>query len=215
MPRLYPGHSFARHGKHALYHLAEKPEIVGSLRDEIEAAISADGWTGPIALGKMWKLDSFLREILRFHGVGLYSMGRMAMKDLTFSDGTRIPEGTLLNAQAYAMHHDDALLDSACTFDPFRFARMRSAEDQLQGVKYLCTSTSPEYVPFGHGPYACVGRYFAANELKTILAHVILNFDMKLGGDGLRPPDIYYLTAIMPAPRGCVLFKKRESPSSA
>ena len=55
---------------HALYHLAEKPELVAALREEIETAIAADGWTAP-ALGKMWKLDSLLRETLRYYGVSL------------------------------------------------------------------------------------------------------------------------------------------------
>nr|VWO95394.1 Isoepoxydon dehydrogenase patN (IDH) (EC (Patulin biosynthesis cluster protein N) [Ganoderma boninense] len=56
---------------HALYHLAEKSaEFIAPLREEIEAAVSADGWTAT-ALGKMWKLDSVLRETLRLYGVGV------------------------------------------------------------------------------------------------------------------------------------------------
>lgn len=48
-------------------------------------------------------------------------------------------------------------------------------------------------------------------ELKAILAYILLNYDMKLGGDGSRPQDVYIATGMMPAPRGRVLFKKRES----
>ena len=55
---------------HALNHLAEHPELVAPLRDEIETCIAEDGWTGP-ALGNMWKLDSLLRESLRFYGVAI------------------------------------------------------------------------------------------------------------------------------------------------
>lgn len=55
------------------------------------------------------------------------------------------------------------------------------------------------------------GRYFASRELKAILAYILLNYDMKLGGDGSRPQDVYIATGMMPAPRGRVLFKKRES----
>ena len=55
------------------------------------------------------------------------------------------------------------------------------------------------------------GRHFAAGELKGILAYIILHYDMKLGGDGSRPQDVYIATGMMPAPRGRVLFKKRES----
>ena len=54
------------------------------------------------------------------------------------------------------------------------------------------------------------GRFFASNELKAVLAQIILNYDVKLGGDGSHPPDVYVSLNIIPALRGCVLFKKRE-----
>ena len=58
------------------------------------------------------------------------------------------------------------------------------------------------------------GRHFASNELKAILGHIILNYDLKLGGDGLRPPDVFVAMATMPAPESRVLFKKRETAAS-
>lgn len=56
----------------ALYELAEKPELLTPLREEIQANISADppGWTST-ALAQMWMLDSILRETLRHHGMAL------------------------------------------------------------------------------------------------------------------------------------------------
>ena len=53
-----------------IYHLAEKPDLLVPLREEVEACIAADGWTAA-ALGKMRKLDSVLRETLRHHGPNL------------------------------------------------------------------------------------------------------------------------------------------------
>lgn len=54
------------------------------------------------------------------------------------------------------------------------------------------------------------GRFFASNVLKAALAHIVLNYDMKLAGDGSRPRDIYASLAVVPAPDGRVLFRKRE-----
>ena len=51
----------------------------------------------------------------------------------------------------------------------------------------------------GVDPLGSPGRYFAAKELKAILAHIILNYDMKLGGDGSRPPNVYFAMGVMPA----------------
>ena len=53
-----------------IYHLAEKPDLLVPLREEVEACIAADGWTAA-ALGKMRKLDSVLRETLRHNGIAL------------------------------------------------------------------------------------------------------------------------------------------------
>ncbi len=53
---------------HVINHLAEKPELLIPLREEIKANIVADGWTST-GMGHMWKLDSILRETLRYHGV--------------------------------------------------------------------------------------------------------------------------------------------------
>nr|VWO96212.1 Cytochrome P450 51 [Ganoderma boninense] len=209
---------------HALTRLAEDPELVGPLRDEIEKSIAADGWTSP-ALANMWKLDSLLRETLRFHGIGLLSMGRKAMKDsdLTLRDGTHIPCGALVQAAAYAMHHDSVALGGgrADAFDAFRYARMRSGSQATtttsqdggarhRGARHQFTSTSPEYVAFGHGAHACPGRYFASNELKAVLAYIVLNYDLRLGGDGVRAPDVFAALAALPAPTTRVLFRPRK-----
>ena len=53
-----------------LFHLAERPDFVLSLREEIEAAIDAEGWTTS-SFSKMWKLDSILRESQRYNGFTL------------------------------------------------------------------------------------------------------------------------------------------------
>ena len=82
-------------------------------------------------------------------------MGRKAMKDITLRDGTRIPRGTLVQVASYALHHDGSRLVNADTFDAFRYARMRGGTGQ--SLKYQFTSTSPEYVSFGHGQHSwCV-----------------------------------------------------------
>ena len=55
---------------HVLYDLAARPEYLQPLREEIEAVIATDGWT-KAGMGKMWKLDSLLRETLRYYGLAL------------------------------------------------------------------------------------------------------------------------------------------------
>ena len=74
------------------------------------------------------------------------------MKDITLSDGTFIPEGTVLAVATHAMHHDNATYPNADEFDPFRFARMR--EEDGEGTKHQFVNTSLDYLAFGHGKHA-------------------------------------------------------------
>ncbi|KAJ7660426.1 hypothetical protein B0H17DRAFT_832480, partial [Mycena rosella] len=50
-------------------------------------------------------------------------------------------------------------------------------------------STGTDHLPFGTGKHACPGRFFAATELKAMLAHLVLNYDVKAEVEGVRPPD--------------------------
>ena len=57
-----------------MYDLAIHPEYVAPLREEIERLVATDGWKKQ-TLMKMWKLDSFIKESLRFHsGAGDFIM---------------------------------------------------------------------------------------------------------------------------------------------
>jgi cytochrome P450 len=57
---------------HALFYLAAHPEYIASLREEARV-VSEEGWTkAEAALGKMHKIDSFLRESLRMNGIGIH-----------------------------------------------------------------------------------------------------------------------------------------------
>ncbi|KAI0827308.1 cytochrome P450 [Trametes gibbosa] len=193
---------------HAIYHLAERPELLKDLREEIEPLVKEEGWTKG-TMGKMWRLDSFLRESQRQNGINIISLMRGARKDVTLDDGTFIPKGTLLAVPVYSMHHDDALYADADAFDPFRFARMRERDGE--GAKHQYVNTSIDYISFGHGKHACPGRFFAANELKAMLAYMVLNYDMKLPGDGKRPKNLYLGPTVVASPTAEVLFRKRQA----
>ena len=55
---------------HALYHLATETEYIKPLRDEVDPIVSAEGWTRA-SIGKMWKLDSVIKESQRYDGINL------------------------------------------------------------------------------------------------------------------------------------------------
>ncbi|KZT66093.1 cytochrome P450 [Daedalea quercina L-15889] len=188
----------------ALLLLAAHPEHLPALREEVEAAVREEGWT-KAALNRMRRVDSFLRETQRFAGLGAISMARKALQDFTFSDGTFIPAGTFVDAPSHSLHHDGRIYKNPHIFDPFRFA---SSSDE--GTRYQMVATSTDYIPFGHGRHACPGRFFVAIELKTMLAHIAVTYDIKLERAGDPPLGRWIGASLVPDRKAEVLFRKRR-----
>ncbi|KAJ7269665.1 cytochrome P450 [Mycena rebaudengoi] len=191
---------------HALYNLAAYPEYAAPLREEIEAVVRAEGWT-KTAMGKMPKLDSFLKETGRTTPGGAVGMMRKVLKNFTFVDGTTVPAGTLVGVPILAEHLDENHYTNATKFDPFRFSRMR--EEAGEGIKHQMVTPSPDFLLFGLGRHACPGRFFAVNALKLIFAHILVTYDVKVR-DGVRPADEW--TALIGSANSTaeVMFRKRK-----
>ncbi|KAF8507441.1 cytochrome P450 [Gautieria morchelliformis] len=192
---------------HALYHLASQPEYIEPLRNEVETIVAEEGWTKS-SLTRMRKLDSFFKESQRMNGLGAVSMTRMALKDVTFSDGTTIPRGAIVSAVASACHHDDDIYSNGDTFDGFRFSDLR--EQGGNGNMNQFVATNPNFIAFGHGSHACPGRFFAATVMKLIMAHLILTYDIKMESEGVRPENKWLGFACRPDTNAELLFRRRQ-----
>ena len=151
---------------------------------------------------------------------------RKAMKDFTFLDGTFIPKGTDIAAASRSVHYDEAFYPDAHEFKPFRFADLQGDEE---GVDHQYISTAPEYLAFGHGKRAWYvsglpiasdrdtsltdifspGRVFATVELKSMLAHIVTTYDVKLEDDKPEPQMQFIGTLILPDTSAKVMFRKR------
>ncbi|KAJ7203642.1 cytochrome P450 [Mycena pura] len=201
----------------ALYDLAKYPEYVEPMREEAELAIALKGWT-KAALADMHKIDSFLRESQRFTvGFGIFGMVRkvVAKNGFAFSDGTHIPHGAIVGVPMIAVHRDPAFHPDPDRFDGFRFSRMRedvaraghndievgSEEKTTSGMfTRQMVSTTTDHIIFGHGRHACPGRFFAAMLLKAMLAHILINYDIKAEVEGVGLPH-----------QGSPLFRSRTT----
>ncbi|KAJ7727037.1 cytochrome P450 [Mycena olivaceomarginata] len=198
----------------ALLDLATYTSYIEPLREEVERVINKQGWT-KAALGDMTKIDSFLRESQRINGFGSLSMARKVIHPdgFTFSDGTFLPTGSFVQVPVRPIHLDPDNFVDPHVFDGFRFYNMRSESapegDKARFKQYMVT-TEPTHLPFGHGKHAYPGRFFAATELKAMLAHIVLNYDIKLETEGVRPPDKLFDALRIPDPKAQVWFRKRE-----
>ena len=193
------------------------------LREEVEEIIQREGWT-KAAIDQMSKLDSFIKESQRLHPLSIskpmsyiaYShkvnafsvaMQRVTVKDHTFTDGTKVPSGTTVAVALDSVHLNDKIYPDALTFDPFRFVKLK--EQDATGRKFDIVTTSNDSLAFGHGRHSCPGRYFAACELKLMFAHVVMNYDVKIENEGVRPKDLWFVTSCVPNPNAKIFFRKR------
>lgn len=115
-------------------------------------------------------------------------MQRIAEADIHLSDGTVIRKGTKC-AVANTTRLDGGLYEQPERFDGYRFVNMRNDAGKEHSAQFVTTST--ESLGFGHGVHACPGRFFAANEVKIALCHLLLKYDLKLA-DGASSDVTWY-----------------------
>ncbi|TVY84078.1 Cytochrome P450 monooygenase [Lachnellula suecica] len=191
----------------AMSDLAEHPEYVDTLREEIKSAYTEEGKWEKTTLFKLRFMDSFLKESMRYHPHTLFTMPRQAKTNITLSDGTMIPNNTILAIGPLLMS-DSNVFPNADKFDPYRFLKLREtpgAENKHQFV-----TTSPEIIVFGHGHHACPGRFFASNEIKILLAHMIMHYDWKLPEGQKSIQHNMNGTGRSPNSRQSILYRSRK-----
>ncbi|CAK5271120.1 unnamed protein product [Mycena citricolor] len=168
-------------------------EIVASLREEAQRVLNEHNgeWT-KAAVAKLVRLDSAIRESSRLSGVGGTAMARRvrAENGITLPNGLVLPKNATVGIAMDGLHFDEAYYERVHEFDPFRFSR---AKEQAQGaekprVNEDLVTTSVHWLPFSHGIHACPGRFFAANNIKLILAHILLHYEIE--PFAARPPNM-------------------------
>ncbi|ESK96224.1 cytochrome p450 [Moniliophthora roreri MCA 2997] len=167
----------------AIFNLALRPELIDILRREIEPIVKEDGWTKN-AMGKMRILDSFLKESQRYSSSFSISVQRKPLENFTFSNGTVVPAGTIIVASPRAIHFDENHYPNPSEFDAFRSYRMN---EKSGNMKHQMATPETNYLAFGIGKHACPGRVFAVTELKLLVSHLLLNYDIMFGKQDDKP----------------------------
>ncbi|OQU95007.1 hypothetical protein CLAIMM_01278 isoform 1 [Cladophialophora immunda] len=167
-----------------LLDICTHPDVIEPLRKEIKDVLAEDGGLGRQSLHKLKLMDSLLKESQRVNSISSVGMGRMTTDLVKLHNGKKIQKGTLVGVAPLPMY-DPVIFDHPEQFDAFRFATKRQKASQEN--KWQFTTTSPEHIGFGHGLHACPGRFFAGNELKIALVHLLLKYDWKLPAGETRP----------------------------
>ncbi|KAK0378032.1 p450 monooxygenase [Colletotrichum limetticola] len=164
-----------------LYDILQHPELIQPLREEAIQVIGEGGWK-KTSLYNMKLMDSVLKESQRLKPNQIVGMARRATADVQLSDGTVISRGSATVVSAERMW-DDKIYENPHVFDGYRFYRERGGPHDAVSQ---FVSTSVNHMGFGHGMHSCPGRFFAGNEAKVLLAHMLLKYDIKFV-EGQKP----------------------------
>ncbi|KAK4169799.1 putative cytochrome P450 E-class, group IV [Cladorrhinum sp. PSN259] len=216
LARLQLGLSFAAihtttlTSTNVFYNLAAYPQYIPILRDEIKSALAEhNGVFSSLAMQNMKRLDSFMKESLRVDPLGSASFTRKVTKTFTLSSGQVIPEGVQIEVPAEAISRDPEIFPNPEEFQPWRFYELRANTRGEQAAQHQFVSIGQNILTFGYGRHACPGRFFAANEVKMMVANALLTYDIRLpdGVEG-RYPNFKFGGQCVPDPTKELLFKR-------
>ncbi|KAK0625689.1 Cytochrome P450 monooxygenase trt6 [Lasiodiplodia hormozganensis] len=191
-----------------LYDLAENPEWIERVREEVVAVLREDGGWRKNTLYKMKLLDSCMKESQRLHTVGALAMNRRVEQAMTLSDGTYLPKGALLGIPTSTMRTPGGRWGGdAARFVGDRFLKLRE-ESGGSGNRFQFVSTSADHMGFGYGRQACPGRFFAATQIKVTIIHLLLHFDWRWE-EGKGQPQSVIQSEHIPDPEAEILFRRR------
>ncbi|KAL4787130.1 cytochrome P450 [Aspergillus varians] len=189
-----------------LYDICAQDGLVDDMRKEIVSVIQAEGWQ-KTTVYQLKLMDSVLKESQRLKPTTIATMRRMAIKPMTLSDGTTVPKNAILFVSCESMW-DASIYPSPDQFDPYRFLKLRDTPGHETSAQLV--APSPEHMGFGLGKHACPGRFFAANELKVALCHILLKYDIKFTDDWVNPPPLGMGLAFSAEPRATMQIRRRK-----
>ncbi|KAJ5574298.1 Cytochrome P450 [Penicillium hispanicum] len=160
----------------ALAELAQRPEYVQPLRDEVKSVFTELGVT-VAACDRMVALDSFLKECQRLHPPAAVSAHRVCVTALELSNGVVLKPGTHIGVPSGWIQRSSKSYENPEAFDGFRFVKRAEA-----GASHTrLVDLSPDYLVFGMGVHACPGRWMASVLMKLVFAHLVMHFDILPG----------------------------------
>ncbi|KAI9830674.1 MAG: hypothetical protein M1826_004503 [Phylliscum demangeonii] len=155
---------------------------------------------------------------------------------VTLDTGLHIPHGANVTISAFSVHRDAARYHDPQHYDAFRFAKQRDEFDRqaagnhtdptaaadgeaansepvnglaatLKAKNLSMVTTSEAFLAFGYGRHACPGRFFAANEIKLLIAYIVLNYDVQHIAS--RKPNDWMAEVVLP-PRAATIMVRRK-----
>ncbi|KAJ7607861.1 cytochrome P450 [Roridomyces roridus] len=139
-------------------------------------------------------VSALVREVLRWQPVTPLGVAHFIVVEDEYK-GYRIPRGSTVMTNTWAILHDKNLYPDPYAFKPERFLLNGKLNPATQG---------PEAAAFGFGRRICPGRHMAASSIWITITSILATFDITkaVGKDGeLVEPSYEYFERLVVVPR--------------
>ncbi|EGN93361.1 hypothetical protein SERLA73DRAFT_189569 [Serpula lacrymans var. lacrymans S7.3] len=156
----------------AFYFMLVQPKYYEMLRAELDGAFSdCTGHLDNTKLANLTFLNAILNETLRL--CTFFFLPRIVPPGGLVLEGNYIPGGTVVAIATHSLHTSPAYFSPA----PQEFLPERWISGAL-GLE--CSTDKNALMPFSSGPHGCIGKVFAHQEMRLVIARLVLVYDMKL-----------------------------------
>ncbi|CAA7261117.1 unnamed protein product [Cyclocybe aegerita] len=150
-------------------------------------------------------ITAIVKEALRWYDVVPTALPhRLEVEDEY--KGYRLPAGSLIVPNAWAMLHDETVYPDPFTFNPDRFMKDGKLNPDIR---------DPEHACWGFGRRICLGRYMAFSSVWINVASIIAAFDIKkavdVNGNVIHPTHEYVSALVrLPLPFKCSIIPRSK-----
>ncbi|KAI0350838.1 O-methylsterigmatocystin oxidoreductase [Trametes cingulata] len=175
------------------------PEVQRKAQKELDDVVGPDRLPDFTDREALPYINAVTKEVMRWHSVVPLGVSHRVMEEDEYN-GYRIPAGTLVVPNAWAMSRDPEAYPQPDEFIPERFLKDHGGPSRTR---------DPEKYQFGFGRRICPGRHFANDALFITVASVlhVFNIEAPLGEDGkpVRVVPNIFLDAFLsyPEPFDC------------
>ncbi|OSX58605.1 hypothetical protein POSPLADRAFT_1060503 [Postia placenta MAD-698-R-SB12] len=145
------------------------PNVVDKAQAEIDRVIGTSRLPELADRDSLPYLGCIVQEVLRWYPAGPLGMPHALREDDSYN-GYRLPRGSMIVANIWAMTRDPALYPDPEVFRPERFEEM---DAETAGAR------DPRKYTFGFGRRICPGRYLADSSIWLVTASILATMNIR------------------------------------
>nr|AGX93052.1 geraniol 10-hydroxylase-like protein [Amsonia hubrichtii] len=162
----------------AMAEMLKNPDKMKKTQAELAEVIGKGKTVAEADVARLPYLRCAVKETLRIHPPVPFLIPRRTEQAVEVC-GYKVPKGSQVLVNAWAIGRDETLWDDALAFKPERFLE---SEVDMRGRDF-------ELIPFGAGRRICPGLPLAIRMVPVMLGSLLNSFDWKLEG-GIAPKDL-------------------------